>query len=123
MRKTGLLFLFLLLGVAYTSSAQNASQGDFFAGKWEISIPGTPNGDVKLLTDLVRKDGMLTGELLNPSDPDNKRPITKVVENSNKLSIYFESQAGEMVLDLDKVDNDNLKGMVYSFEATAKRIK
>lgn len=125
MKTSNLFFLFLLLGVVFTSSAQTTTtQSDFFAGKWEISVSGTPNGDVKFLTDLVRKDGQLTGELVNPAEPDNKRPIKKVTENGDKVSIFFESsQAGELSIDLVKVDNDNLKGTLYNFEATAKRLR
>ncbi|MCY7356471.1 MAG: hypothetical protein LH609_03210 [Rudanella sp.] len=38
--------------------------------------------------------------------------------------IYFNSsQAGEISVELTKVDNDNLKGALMSFDATAKRVK
>lgn len=124
MRTTSVLFLLLFLCTAFKSNAQTTSSTDVFAGKWEISVTGTPNGDVTFLTELVRKDGKLTGELTNPADPSNKRPITKVVEAGDKLSIYFDSsQAGELSIDLDKIDNDNLKGTLYNFPATAKRGK
>jgi hypothetical protein len=125
MKKASLLFFFLVFGVAFTSFGQTAAPTDFYAGKWEIAVAGTPNGDVKFTTDLVRKDGKLTGELVNPDDKENgKRPITKVVENGDKISIYFDSvEAGELSIDLDKVDNDNLKGNLYNFETVAKRIK
>lgn len=125
MKAPGVLFFFLLLGFAFEGHGQAASSTDFFAGKWEISVVGTPNGDVKFTTDLVRKDGKLTGELINPDDAENsKRPITKVVENGDKIAIYFDSsQAGELSIDLDKVDDDNLKGTLYNFDTTAKRIK
>ena len=112
------------MSLAFTSNAQTTRPTDFFAGKWEIDVAGTPNGDVKFLTDLVRKDGRLTGKLVNPADSANKRPITKVVESADKVSIFFDSsQAGELSIDLDKVDNDNLKGTLYNFEAKAKRVK
>ncbi|OIN57437.1 hypothetical protein [Arsenicibacter rosenii] len=120
------LFLFMMLvttlGYAQTTSTPPT---DFFAGKWEISVAGTPMGDVKLVTDLVRKNSVLTGELSDPADTTKqKRPITKVEEKGDKLIIYFESsQAGELAIDLNKVDENMLKGTVYNFEAIAKRIK
>lgn len=119
------VFLSLFVCVlAFRGVAQTATN-DFFAGKWEIEIVGTPNGDVKFMTDLVRKDGVLTGELVNPADQENgKRAITKVQEADGKISIFFDSvQAGELSIDLEKVDNDNLKGSLYGFPATAKRGK
>lgn len=122
-RETVVLFI-LIVGLAFNGFSQTPATADFFAGKWEILVIGSPNGDVKFVTDLVRKDGKLTGELSNATDPSQpKRPITKVEENGTNLVIYFESsQAGEIFINLDKVDENNLKGTLYSFDATAKRI-
>ncbi len=125
MKKINLILVFLMLCGAFEGISQTNPPTDFFAGKWEIMIVGTPSGDVKFLTELVRKDGKLTGQLVDPVDASKpKRPITKVEEKGDNLVIYFESeQAGELGIDLTKVDDDNLKGKVFSFEATAKRIK
>lgn len=123
--KKALFVLFVLcVSIAHGGFAQTAAPTDFFAGKWEISVLGSPRGDVKFLTNLVRKDGKLTGELVDAGDATDKRLITKVEESPNKLVIFFESsQGGEMPIDLAKVDDDNLKGSLMSFEATAKRVK
>ncbi len=125
MRKTSMFLFLVLMSIAFGSRAQTAAPDDFFAGKWEIVIAGTPNGDAKLVTDLVRKDGKLTGELSDPTDPDKpKMPLTKVEENGDTLTLYFDtSQAGELALSLKKVDPDTLKGSVYNFEAVARRVK
>lgn len=126
MKKVSIILAFLFLGIFCKSFAQTTPSSDFFAGKWEISLSGTPNGNVQFLTTLTRKDGKLSGELANASDATQaKRPITKVEESANKIVIYFESsQGGEIALELAKVDNDNLKGMLMdSFDATAKRLK
>jgi hypothetical protein len=124
MKKASILLFALFLGITFYGYSQTAPK-DFFAGKWEISLAGTPNGDVKFQTNLIRKEGKLTGELVNSEDPTNgKRPITKVEENGDKLTIYFESsQGGEISIDMAKVDDDNLKGSLMSFDAKAKRIK
>lgn len=126
MKKTSMMLVVLFLGIICKSFAQTTPSGDFFAGKWEINITGTPNGDVKFLTNLVRKDGKLSGTLANAAEPTlAHRPITKIEERAGVIVIYFESsQGGDIALDLTKVDNDNLKGMLMdSFNATAKRIK
>ena len=125
MKKESILLVIFFLGIAFNGFSQTSASADFFAGKWEISVTGTPNGDVKFVTDLVRKDGKLTGELANATDSSQpKRPITKVEEKGTNLIIYFESsQAGEISIDLTKVDENNLKGTLYNFDTTAKRIK
>lgn len=131
MRKFSLILFVLILGVTTSSFAQTTAPvsattaTDFYVGKWEVAIAGTPMGDVKLVADLVLKDGKLTGDLTNTADAAaGKLPITKVEESPEKLVIYFDStQAGELAIDLKKVDNDNLKGALMSFEAVAKRVK
>ncbi|MDQ6481110.1 hypothetical protein [Dyadobacter sp. LHD-138] len=126
MKKASIILAVLFLGIFCKSFAQTVPPTDFFAGKWEINLTGTPNGDVKFLTTLTRKDGKLSGELANASDATQaKRPISKVDESADKIIIYFESsQGGEIALELAKIDNDNLKGILMdSFDASAKRLK
>lgn len=124
MKRISLISFVLFFGVALTGFSQTTAPTDFFAGKWEISITGTPRGDVKFLTNLMRKDGKLTGELVDTADDKEKRPITRVDESAGKLVIYFDSsQAGEIAVELAKVDDDNLKGTLMSYDATAKRVK
>ncbi len=122
MKKASVFLFVLFSAIAFEGFSQSTAPADFYAGKWEIAILGSPRGDVKFTTNLVRKDGKLIGELANPADAtEAKRPITKIEESAKKLVIYFESsQAGEISIDLDKVDDNNLKGSLMSFEATAK---
>ena len=126
MQKVSLFLFIFLLGVCAKGFSQTAPSTDFYAGKWEITVVGTPDGDTKFGTELIRKDGKLTGSL---KDLTGKRteaiPITKVDEEGGKLMIYFNTeQAGEIPIELAKVDDDHLKGMLYNmFESTALRVK
>jgi hypothetical protein len=124
MKKMCSVLCFLVLGVVFNGFSQ-AAPADFYAGKWEISVPGSPRGDVVFLMDLIRENGKLTGSLVDKADPaSSARKIMKVEESAEKLIIYFESSQGdETSMDLAKVDNDHLKGLVHNFEATAKRVK
>lgn len=97
---------------------------DFYAGKWEILFKGTPNGDGTLVTELIRQDGQLTGELKDPSGQAAAIKITRVDEKENGIEIFFTAQGYDVSVVLNKVDNDNLKGsLVNMFDATAKRMK
>ena len=126
MKKVSLFLFVFLLGVCVKGYSQAAPATDFFAGKWEITIMGTPEGDAKMVTELVRKDGKLTGEM---KDPTGKRtettPITKVEEGAGKITIYIDTaQAGEIPIELAKVDDDHLKGQLMNmFDTTALRVK
>ena len=125
MKNVRILLLLLLVWMAKAGFAQTTTPADFFAGKWEISAVGTPVGDVTFTTDLVRKEGKLTGELTNTADPSQaKRPLIRVEEKGDKVLMYFESsQGGEVPIELTKVDNDTLKGTLSTYDATAKRLK
>ncbi len=115
-----LISLFMTLCVY----AQDAAPSDFFAGKWEISIFGTPQGDAKLMADLSRVDGKLTGAL-TASDGVNelKIPITSAVERAEMIELFFVIEGYDVSVDLTKVDDDNLKGsLVGMFDAAAKRV-
>ncbi|AYQ36201.1 hypothetical protein [Runella sp. SP2] len=125
MKKVSLFFIVLFLGMITKGFSQTTSPTDFFAGKWEIALTGTPMGDIKFVTNLVRKEGKLTGDLARAGEPNaQKRLITKIEETDKTLKIYFESsQGGEISIDLEKVDDNNFKGKLMDFDATAKRIK
>jgi hypothetical protein len=125
MKKVSLFLFIFLLGVCVNGFSQATPPADFFAGKWEITIMGTPEGDAKMVTELIRKDGKLTGELKDPTGTRPVTPITKIVEEGTKLTIYFDTaQAGEIPVDLTKVDEDHLKGSLMNmFESTALRVK
>ncbi len=121
MKKVSILIVFLL-GVTFNSFSQSA---DFFAGKWEITVVGTPNGDAKFSTELIRKDGKLGGELkIVSTEKTDPVAITNIDESADKITIYFSTQGYDVNVVLEKVDSDNLKGSLMNmFESTAKRVK
>ncbi|MCF2444046.1 hypothetical protein L0657_08770 [Dyadobacter sp. CY345] len=124
MKRFNLIWLFLILGIVFTSNSQTVAPADFFVGKWEVTIIGTPNGDSKMIVDLVRTDGKLTGQMSNPAEPTaEKAPIT-VDENGDLIDLAFNAQGYDVTINLKKVDEDNLKGSLLGmFDATAKRVK
>jgi len=127
MKKASILFFLLFMGMSYKALAQAAdtTATDFFAGKWEILVVGAPNGDIKFVTELTRKDGKLGGSLKDPSGAmPEPIPISNVEETKEQVTIFFSAQGYDVNILLNKVDQDNLKGSLMSmFDSTAKRIK
>lgn len=124
MKRASIVLVILL--VALKSFSQTATTADFFAAKWEVLIVGTPNGDSKLVMELVRKDGKLTGELKDPTGArPEPLPITGILEEGNKIIMTFEAQGMDVNMDLEKVDDDHLKGSIMNgmFDASAVRVK
>jgi hypothetical protein len=124
MKKTTISILVLFFGIVFTSFSQD-KPADFFAGKWEISIAGTPNGDIKFTTELIRKDGKLTGELKDPTGTMKEViPISNVEEEADLVRIFFTAQGYDVNVELKKEDDNNLKGSLLGmFESKAVRIK
>lgn len=137
MKKASIVLFVLLFAVTANSFAQTATltpatpaptvkdTSDFFAGKWDMLFIGIPDGDKKLVANLVRKDGKLTGDLTDSTDSTKEKiPITSIEEAPNKITIAFTAQGYDVTLDLDKVDADNLKGRLMGmFDAKAVRLK
>jgi hypothetical protein len=78
-----------------------------------------------MVTELVRKDGKLTGELKSLTDTAMPAiPITSIEEKDGEIEIAFSASGYDITLPLKKEDEDNLKGqMMGMFDAKAKRVK
>lgn len=116
------LFVFAMLSV--NSIAQPVQSDDFFVGTWEVMILGTPYGDVKMIAQLSRVDGKLSGTLEPVMEPSpGSIPIDRIDEEGESITIYFYAEGNDIDLRLSKVDDDNLKGYVMGqMSSTAKRI-
>lgn len=125
MKKVSLILMVLTFGLVFKGFSQAEKSVDFFAGKWEFLIEGTPQGDVKLVAELIRKDGKLEGQLSNPDTPDaEKIQITSIDEESDKIVLYFTTSGYDLNLAMTKIDEDNLKGSMFDmFEAKGVRLK
>lgn len=124
MKKVSLICLFFILAISFNTQAQTTAPTDFFAGKWEITVIGTPNGDSKMLVDLVRKDGKLTGLLSNAAEPTAEKTPVTAEENGPLLELAFNAQGYDVTINLKKENDDNLKGSLMGmFDANAKRVK
>lgn len=125
MKKASIILIVLFFGIALNGFSQTTAPTDFYAGKWEITILGTPNGDAKMIASLSRKDGKLVGEMTNPAEPTAAaNPITNIEEVDGKLTLFFSASGYDLSIPFEKIDNDNLKGKLMDmFDCTAKRIK
>lgn len=124
-----LFFAAMTISFAQTSVSATptatAAATDFFAAKWELSIIGVPGGDKKMLANITRKDGKLVGDLGDPAEPDKEKiAITSIEEEATKITLAFTASGYDVTVDLEKVDDDNLKGqMMGMFETKAVRVK
>src|SRR3954447_26131717 len=112
----------LLMVLSFNAQAQT-KPADYFSGKWNVEVKGTPQGDSKMVVTLERKDGKLTGYLTAKEMADTSK-FTKVEETGKSVTVYFISQGYDVFLKLDKKDDDNVTGsMMDMFDATGVRIQ
>jgi hypothetical protein len=124
MKKASIFFIVLFFGIALNCFSQTTVSSEFYVGKWEITIMGTPNGDSKMTATITRKDGKLVGDMTNPEDPNTKIAIDKIEEADGKMDIYFSAGGYDLNIPFEKVDDDNLKGQLMNmFDTKAKRVK
>jgi cytochrome c len=109
-------------------TAKVASAGglkDFYAGKWNTLIAGTPGGDVKTILTLNRQDGKLVGNLGGMMGSNQPVPLEKVEETEDgKINISFEANSMKITIGLGKDGEDKVVGKLMGmFDVTATRIK
>src|SRR5512133_51495 len=110
MKKVSLFFAaFFLLVLSLPASAQTKSNADFFAGKWNVLVAGTPNGDSKIIVSLEKKDGKLEGTILDSTNKEIAK-ITKVEEKDKSVTVFFYAQNYDLYLLMDRKDDDHVTG-------------
>ena len=116
---TGLLFLLLGLNV----NAQSKTGSDYFAGKWNTLITGTPYGDLKRIYLLEKSGTSLTG-IVQDSTGKEIAKCSKVELKDNEVTLYYSAMGNDVSITLIKKDDDHVTGSVLgAFEAKGERIK
>jgi len=114
----GIFFLLLSFG----ANAQAKTGADYFVGKWNVVVAGTPNGDAKMLVKLEQKDGRLTGNLSNPGQSEPVK-FSNVEVKENSVTVYFTSSGYDVYLTLEKKDDNKVEGsMMDMFDAKGDRV-
>jgi hypothetical protein len=118
------LSLILTVVVAlFLSVKANAQTKDYFPGKWDVVILGTPNGDAKMTFVLERKDGKLAGAIQDSTGKELTK-ITQIDEKDKSITAAFTIQSYDVSLTLDPVDDDHVKGSLMGmFDAKGVRVK
>jgi hypothetical protein len=108
MKKVNVVFAgVLLLVLSIVTNAQNTT--DFFVGKWNLVAEGAPGGDTKMIVNLDRNEGKLTGTIKIGDQDDVK--FSKAEEKEASLILYFTSTHGyDIKLVLEKKDDNHVTG-------------
>lgn len=121
MKKAVFLRVMCMLMVlsSFVAKAQGESK-DYFIGRWEVSVPGLPVGDVVMMVDVARVDGILKAEI---SSEGQIMKVDKLVEKENYITLYFNGSGYDVDLTLTKKSKNEVTGyMLGQFDAKGKRI-
>jgi len=112
MKRVSMFLAGMMILSAQVLNAQN-QVNDYFAGKWELSTD-TPDGNQKLVVDLKRVDGKLSGEVTVSDTKPAK--IIKVDEKEKSVTIYFKSESSGYEVDLVivKKTDDEVTGSIMN---------
>ncbi|HMF72255.1 MAG TPA: hypothetical protein VK616_12335 [Flavitalea sp.] len=122
MKKLSLLFT-VVAGLLISFNVKAQTNADYFPGKWNITVMGTPGGDSKMTFVLDRKDGKLGGVVQDSTGKETSK-ITSIVEKDKTITAAFTLQAYDLTMTLDPIDDDHVKGSLMGmFDAKGVRVK
>jgi hypothetical protein len=117
---TGLFFLAL----SFSAHAQSKTGADYFAGKWNVSIMGTPYGrDLIRVYVLEKKDNGLAGTVLDSTGKEIAK-CSKVDVTNNDVTLYYNTMNTDVSIVLTKQDDDHVTGKAMgTYDAKGERVK
>jgi hypothetical protein len=111
--------VFLLTEIS--TFAQSQQDIDFFAGKWELSIQGTQNGDATVILVLDKGDDGLMGSVQDANGTELSK-ITRVVVGQDKVNLQFTVQGQTVSVELVKKDDSHVTARYGNYRAEGLRI-
>ena len=122
MKKQNIL-LATVFGLFFCLNSKAQTNDAFFAGKWKVTVFGTPYGDVKMGFVIEKKEGKYIGIVQDSSGVEVSK-INNVGELDKKITVAYNAMGYDLNLELEPIDADNVKGILNSmFDAKGLRIK
>ena len=124
MKKPSFAVGLLSLVLSVNALAQPKTGADFFSGKWNVVITGTPYGDLKRLYILEKKDNGLSGIVMDAATGKEVSKCSKVDVKDNEVTLYYTSMGNDVNIVLTKKDDDHVTGKALGqYDASGERVK
>jgi hypothetical protein len=124
MKKSVLFFagVFLIL-LSVGAIAQIKTGADYFTGKWNVLIKGTPSGDAKMVFVLEKKDSTMTGVVRDTTGTEISK-VSNAELTDNQVNVFFNVQGYDVNVLMIKKDDDHVTGSLMGmFDAVGDRVK
>lgn len=113
-------FVFLLI---FSVSALAQQKDTFFAGKWDATVKGLPQGDAKVLIKFEEKDSKWSGNITVINE-NKEMAFTAIELKDSVVTVKFDYNGDEVTMVLNKKDDQNITGSVNNhFDVTGVRKK
>ena len=125
MKKFYSVIVLLFFIVLFAGGMLNVkAPANYFEGKWDITVVGTPQGDSRLILCFEEKNGKLEGKVIDPATNTVVSPITSIEQKEKTVTIIFEAQGYTVSLQLNEKDKNSVTGsMMGMFDASGTRIE
>lgn len=125
MKKFYSIIVFLFFIILFTGAMINAqSPVNYFGGKWDVIVVGTPQGDARIILNFEEVDGKLAGKVIDPVTNTVVSPITNIEQKGNSVTFLFDAQGYSVSLQLNEKDKNSVTGnMMGMFDASGIRIE
>lgn len=92
-----------------SKGTNNVPKDIYFAGRWSVTLKGTPEGDVPLLMTFEQKIGKWTGSYVNQKTKEEA--VLKSVEvNGDKIFVALKFATYDMTMQLNRIDDEHIVG-------------
>src|SRR4051794_6312536 len=102
---TFFLLVIFSLFLSQKGDAQVKTGADYFAGKWNILVLGTPNCDRKMVFVLEKKETGIIGVVQDTTGKELSK-VAKAELNTNTITLYYSMNEHDVVTELTKKDKD-----------------
>jgi hypothetical protein len=117
-----LLIALVLVTVTFAAKAQTSTAA-YFAGKWNVLLKGTPDGDHKMVFIIENASDSLSGVIQDSTGAEISK-ISSIEQKENEITVYFNAQGYDVNVVHDKKDDDHATGSLMGmFDVDAERIK
>jgi acetyl-CoA carboxylase carboxyltransferase component len=123
MKKVSLLFAAVFFQLSKNVNAQSKTGADYFAGKWNVLVKGTPDGDHRMVFVLDKKDTALIGVVQDTTGKEIAK-IDKIDIADKTAKVYFNASGYDVNVEINQKADDHVTGSLMGmFDAEGERIK
>lgn len=115
MKKTFFIISVIVLFIFQLAVAQK-NTSDFFLGKWNCTVIGTPNSDAKFVLKIEKTDDALAGSIISEDGKATK--VDRVSTTASSLTVYWFAEGYDVYLTLTKKEDDKIEGTLMDMFTT-----